>query len=64
MGEKTWFWYTILGIIYLAILTLLVRPGSPATQGVISLSNGLSSLIKTAVGGNPATNIIPGTTLT
>jgi hypothetical protein len=57
-GEKAWFWYFVLGIIYLAILFVLVKPGSQAEAGVISLSNGLAALITTAVGGTaPAGNI-------
>jgi|HubBroStandDraft_2_1064218.scaffolds.fasta_scaffold104671_4 hypothetical protein len=57
-GEKAWFWYFVLGIIYIAILFVLVRPGSDAESAVVSLSKGLSSLVTTAVGGTaPAGNI-------
>jgi hypothetical protein len=58
MGEKTWLWYFILGIIYIAILVMLVKPGSDAGNAVTSLSNGLSTLIKTAVGA-PSTTTVP-----
>jgi hypothetical protein len=50
--SKAWLWYFILGIIYIALLVLLVKPGSNAGTAVKSLSNGLSDLIRTAVGGN------------
>jgi hypothetical protein len=54
-GEKAWFWYFVLGIIYIAILFVLVKPGSQAESAVLSLSDGLSTLITTAVGGTPTT---------
>jgi hypothetical protein len=53
-GEKAWFWYFVLGIVYVAILYVLVKPGSNAESAVVSLSKGLSSLVTTAVGGTPA----------
>lgn len=55
MNEKAWFWYFLLGLIYIAILVVLVRPNSPASSAVASLSNGLSSLVTTAIGGTPNT---------
>jgi dolichol kinase len=65
-GEKAWFWYFVLGIIYIALLVVLVRPGSDATNAVLKLSDGLASIIKTAVGGTTATtsNVPPGGILT
>lgn len=55
-GEKSWFWYFILGIIYLAILYVLVKPGSQANAAVVSLGQGLADLVTTAVGGTASTN--------
>jgi hypothetical protein len=61
MSEITWIWYVILGIIYLAILYALVKPGSPVAAGVTGISAALSALITTAVGGTPNTssNAVP-----
>jgi hypothetical protein len=64
-GEKAWFWYFVLGIIYIALLVMLVKPGSNAGSAIGSLSNGLADLVKTAVGGTqPASNVPPGGILT
>jgi hypothetical protein len=49
--SKAWIGFFIVGIIYIAILVMLVKPGSPAGAGVVSLSNGLADLVATAVGG-------------
>jgi hypothetical protein len=54
VNEHAWFWYFVLGIIYLAILFILVKPGSDAEGAIVNVSNGLASLVKTAVGGTPA----------
>jgi hypothetical protein len=68
MNEKTWFWYTVTGIIYVAILYALVKPGSPAANGVTAVTGALASLITTAVGGtssNSSSNTVQsGSTLT
>lgn len=67
MNEHAWFWYMVLGIIYLAILYMLVKPGSPAGQGVQAFANAFASLVKTAVGGtnnNSSATQVPGGTLT
>jgi hypothetical protein len=58
-GEKVWLWYFLLGIIYIALLVMLVKPGSDAGSAVVSLSHGLSSLVKTAVGGTSAASDVP-----
>jgi hypothetical protein len=63
--SKSWIGFFIVGIIYIAILVMLVKPGSPAAAGVVSLSNGLADLIATAVGGQvnaPFANPGPGVT--
>ena len=54
MNEKTWFWYAVVGIIYIAILFALVKPGSPAASGVTAVAGALASLVTTAVGGTTA----------
>lgn len=59
----TWFWYLLLGIIYVAILYALVKPGSPAAAGVTSVANALSTLVTTAVGGNSPSSTPQGGTL-
>jgi hypothetical protein len=64
MNEKTWFWYAILGIIYVAILYALVKPGSPAAGGVTAVSSALASLVTTAVGGTSNNTVPPGGILT
>jgi hypothetical protein len=58
MENMTWIWYFILGIVYVAILYALVKPGSPAANGVNAVSNAIATLITTAVGGTPA-NVSP-----
>ena len=59
--STTWIWYMILGIIYLAILYALVKPGSPVAAGVVGISTALDTLVSTAVGGTPNTssNAVP-----
>lgn len=58
MNEHVWFWYFLLGIIYIAILFMLVKPGSNAGGAVVGVSKGLAELVTTAVGGTPA-NVSP-----
>lgn len=41
----------LIGIIYLAVLFVLVRPGSQGPSLVTNVSNGLANLVKTATGG-------------
>lgn len=43
-------WDLIAGFFLIAIIFMLVRPGSPATQAVQDTSNVLASLIATATG--------------
>jgi hypothetical protein len=62
MKETDWFWYTVIGVIYLAIVYGLVKPGSPAAGGVTAIAAALSSLITTATG-NTNTPTPPGETL-
>lgn len=42
--------YIVLGVIYLAILFVLVRPQSSAASAVENISAALTSLVKTASG--------------
>jgi hypothetical protein len=56
MNDKGWFWTLLIGLIYVAILFVLVKPGSPGADAVKGLSNALSSLVTTATGGTPATS--------
>lgn len=67
MTETSWIGYVILGVIYLAILYALVKPGSPVAAGVTGISKALADLITTAVGGSPNTSsnsVPPGGILT
>lgn len=41
----------LVGIVYLAVLFVLVRPGSQGPKLVSNVSGGLASLIKAATGG-------------
>ena len=41
----------LIGIVYLAVLFVLVRPGSQGPTLVNNVSNGLAGLIKAATGG-------------
>lgn len=41
----------LVGIVYLAVLFVLVRPGSQGPKLVSSVTGGLSNLIKSATGG-------------
>lgn len=41
----------LVGIVYLAVLFVLVRPGSQGPTLVTGVSNGLAGLIKAATGG-------------
>jgi len=50
MNDKAWFWYFVIGIIYIAILVVLVKPGSGAAAAVTTLSDGLATLVATASG--------------
>lgn len=50
MTDKSWFWSVVIGIIYLAILFVLVKPSSPAATAVQSISGALSALVTTAAG--------------
>jgi hypothetical protein len=49
--SKAWIGFFIVGIIYIAILVMLVKPGSQAGTAVVHLGNGLADLVATAVGG-------------
>lgn len=53
-------WELVAGVFLLAILFMLVRPGSPAGQAVGDVSNALASLISTATGIHPANKSNPG----
>lgn len=44
-----------------AVVFMLVKPGSTATQAIDAFSGALSSLIKTAVGSNSSTTGTTGT---
>ena len=55
MEKMTWLWYFILGIIYIAILYALVKPDSPAANGVKAVSDAIATLVTTAIGGTQAT---------
>lgn len=57
--DTTWIWYTLLGVIYLAILYALVKPGSPGASGVTVLSNALASLVATATGSTTQSTNVP-----
>jgi len=50
MNGKAWFWYFVIGLIYIAILVVLVRPGSGAANAVTTLGDGLASLVAVASG--------------
>jgi hypothetical protein len=41
----------LVGIIYLAVLFVLVRPGSQGPSLITSVTNGLTSLVKAGTGG-------------
>lgn len=41
-------WQILSGIFIIAIIFMLVRPGSPAAQAVSDISDALAALIKTA----------------
>jgi hypothetical protein len=53
-SDKGWFWTLIIGLIYVAIVYVLVKPGSDGANAVKGLANALSSLVTTATGGTPA----------
>jgi hypothetical protein len=55
-GDKSWFWTLVIGMIYVAILYVLVKPGSNGANAVKGLSNALANLVSTATGGTPATD--------
>lgn len=54
MNDKGWFWTLIIGMIYVAILYVLVRPGSEGANAVTGLSAALVTLVQTATA-TPAT---------
>jgi hypothetical protein len=41
-------WEILVGIFVIAVIFMLVRPGSPAAQAVADVSNALASMISTA----------------
>jgi hypothetical protein len=43
-------WELITGAVIVAVIFMLVRPGSPAAAAVIVMSDGLSALVTTATG--------------
>lgn len=53
-------WEWIAGIILLAVLFMLVRPGAPAAGAIRDVSNTLATLIGTATGIHPANVTNPG----
>lgn len=53
-------WDLIAGAFLLAIIFMLVRPGSPAAAAVKDVSDTLTSLIGTATGVHPASQSGPG----
>lgn len=53
-------WDLIAGFFLIAIIYMLVRPGSPAAQAVQDLGNTLTALISTATGIHPANKGNPG----
>lgn len=57
---STGVWDLIAGFFLIAIVYMLVRPGSPAAQAVTDVSNVLASLITTATGVHPASQSNPG----
>lgn len=50
----SWFWTLVTGAIYVAIIYVLVRPGSDGANAVTGLGNALTSLVTTAIGGTPS----------
>jgi hypothetical protein len=46
----------LIGIVYLAVLFVLVRPGSQGPKLVSNVSGGLANLIKAATGGGTWAN--------
>jgi hypothetical protein len=63
MNDKAWFWTLLIGVIYIAILYVLVKPGSAGASAVQAFSKALADLVTTATGGVPASggNRILGT---
>jgi hypothetical protein len=43
-------WSVITGVIILAIIYMLVRPGSPAATAIAQVGNALSALVATSTG--------------
>jgi hypothetical protein len=54
MSDKGWFWAFLIGIIYVAILFVLVKPNSDGAGAVQAVSKALADLVTTATGGTPA----------
>lgn len=50
MNDKGWFWQVVIGVFYLGILYVLVRPNSDGAAAVQNISAALASLVKTATG--------------
>lgn len=53
-------WDILAATIVIAIIYMLVRPGSPAKQAVDDVSNALSNLLLVATGWNPHGGTAPG----
>jgi hypothetical protein len=43
-------WRLVAGVLILAILFVLVRPGSSATKAITDITGALTALVKSAVG--------------
>jgi hypothetical protein len=50
------FWEFLTGTLYVAILYVLVRPGSAGAAAVKTLGDGLTVIVKTATGTTPSTS--------
>jgi uncharacterized membrane protein YdcZ (DUF606 family) len=50
MGERAGLWDLLAGVIVLAIVYMLVRPGSKGTQIVTVLGNALTALVAQTTG--------------
>lgn len=48
-------WISIIGVLILALIYMMVRPGSPATKAIQAISDALTGMVKVATnnfGGN------------
>lgn len=56
-SDTAFIWIFLIGVIYVAILYALVRPGSPAAGAVNTVSNALAAVVATATGNTNNTNL-------